>query len=58
MAKMFKTLRWCANAILCVGLIGVVNESDTFIPNFIGLGCFIILIIINKDKANGHERAN
>jgi len=46
-----KTLKTIINFLLCVGLLLVFNESETFIPNLVGLACFFGLIALNKDKA-------
>lgn len=50
MTKALNILRWLANAILMVGLFGIFNEGDSFLPNLVGLGCFALLILINKNK--------
>ena len=51
---MAKTLqhyaKWVVNIILGLGCWLIVNESDTFVPNFIGLACAALLIVINRDK--------
>lgn len=43
-------IRWCANVILGFGSLLALNESETFIPNFIGVACFYALILINRRK--------
>lgn len=50
MAKTKSILKWCANIILIIGVFGVFNDSSSFVPNFIGLGCFLMLLIINKNQ--------
>jgi len=42
-----KTLRLIINIILGFGCFLVFNDSESFIPNFIGLACFALLIAIN-----------
>ena len=39
-----KTLSIFIDILLCAGLFLVFNESETFIPNLIGLECFFALI--------------
>ena len=39
---------------LCVGVVLVFNESDTFLPNLIGLACLAALVWLN---ANNKEEA-
>lgn len=51
-----KTLRLIINIILgIIGLFLVFNESDTFTPNFVGLGCFALLIYINRKEVQEQE---
>lgn len=50
MEKTRNALRWCANIILGLGCWLIVNESDTFVPNLVGLACAALLIVINKDN--------
>lgn len=50
MEKTLETLRWCANIILGLGCWLIVNEGESFIPNFIGLACAALLVVINKNK--------
>ena len=42
------------NLALCVGVVLVFNESDTFLPNLIGLACLAALVWLN---ANDKEEA-
>ena len=42
-----KTFRTIINVILALGCFMVFNESNTFTPNFIGLACFVGLILFN-----------
>lgn len=46
-----KTLKTIISIILAIGIFGVFNESESFAPNFVGLACFVGLILLNKDKA-------
>ena len=46
-----KTIKAIINFLLCVGVLLIFNESDTFLPNSVGLACFVGLIVLNKDKA-------
>ena len=55
MTKTLHHIRWVANVLLGLGCFLVLNESDSFVPNFIGLACYILLIIINRDN---DERTN
>ena len=50
MSKAINFLRTAINIVLCLGLFLVLNEGESFTPNFIGLGCFIALIILNRKK--------
>lgn len=50
MAKTLEILRKVANVPLCIGVFAVFNESDTFVPNFIGLACAALLVIINRER--------
>lgn len=50
MAKTLHFAKWVVNIILGLGCWLIVNESDTFVPNFIGLACAALLIVINRDK--------
>lgn len=46
-----KTLRLIASIILTMaGFMLTANESGDFTYNFIGLGCFALLVAINIDK--------
>lgn len=49
--KHFKSI---INLALCVGVVLVFNESDTFLPNLIGLACLALLVGLN---ANDKEEA-
>lgn len=42
-----KIIRLVINIILAMGCFMVLNESDSFTPNIIGLACFALLIAIN-----------
>lgn len=46
-----KTIKLILSIILALGGMLVFNESDTFTPNFIGLVCLALLVVINADKA-------
>lgn len=51
--KAFKSL---INLALCVGVVLVFNESDTFLPNLIGLACLAALVWLNaNDKVEATE---
>ena len=47
MKKTFKTI---INIALGFGTLLVFNESDTFMPNFIGFACLALLLAINIDE--------
>lgn len=49
-----KTFKAILNLALCVGVVLVFNESDTFLPNLIGLTCLAALVWLN---ANENEEA-
>lgn len=55
--KTLRILRFMANVILAAGCLLVFNESDTFVPNFIGLACGVLLIVINP-HGDAWMRAN
>lgn len=44
-----KTLSIIIDIILCIGLVLVFNESDTFVPNLIALACFALLIYKHRN---------
>lgn len=44
-----KTLSTIIDIILCIGLVLVFNESDTFAPNLIALACFALLIYKHRN---------
>lgn len=46
-----KTIKQIVTFLLCMGVLLVFNESKTFVPNLIGVACFVGLIALNKDKA-------
>lgn len=41
-------LRICASCVLFLGCVGMFNESETFIPNLVGLACAALLTVINR----------
>lgn len=43
-------LKLIAMAVIALPLLLILNESDTFVPNFIGLGYAIFLMLIAKRK--------
>lgn len=45
-----KTLRIILSIILALGGMLIFNESNSFTPNFIGLACLALLVVINADK--------
>ena len=47
MKKTFKTI---INIALGFGTLLVFNESTSITPNFIGIACFALLIVVNCDK--------
>ena len=49
--KHFKSL---LNLALCVGVVMVFNESETFLPTLVGLACLAALVWLN---ANDKEEA-
>ncbi len=55
--KTLRIVRFIVNVILAAGTLLVFNESDTFVPNFIGLACGALLIVINP-KGDAWMRAN
>lgn len=46
--KLFRNVRLAVNILLGCGCFLVFNDSKTFIPNLIGLACFVVLIAINS----------
>ena len=52
-----RTLRLIFNILLGIGCFLVFNDSETFIPNLVGLACFALLIIINP-KGDAWLRSN
>lgn len=56
MTKALLILKGVANLLLSIGLFGVFNENpDNFVPNFVGLACFILLIVINRKNNYGRD---
>lgn len=53
MAKIKHILKLTANIILGLGCWLATNESDSLLPNAIGVLCIGLLIIINRN--NGEE---
>mgnify|MGYP006992115762 CR=1 FL=1 len=45
-----KAIKLIVSIILAFGGMLVFNESDTFTPNFIGLACLALLVVVNIDK--------
>lgn len=45
-----KTLRIIFSIILALFGMMIFNEGDSFTPNFIGLACLALLVVINADK--------
>ncbi len=41
-------LRICVSCVLFLGCVGMFNESETFIPNLVGLACAALLTVINR----------
>lgn len=51
MATLQHYAKWVINIILGIGCFLVFNENEYDItPNFIGLACAALLIVINRDK--------
>ena len=48
--KTYKIIRLVINIILAMGCFMVLNESDSFTPNFVGLACFVVLLYINRNN--------
>ena len=47
-----KTLSLLIDIVLILGLFLALNESSTFVPNFIGLACFVALIYKHRNDVN------
>lgn len=45
--KLFRNVRLAVNILLLCGCFLVFNDSETFVPNLIGLACFALLIVLN-----------
>jgi hypothetical protein len=45
-----KTLRIIMSILLAIGGMLVFNESNSITPNFIGILCLALLVVINIDK--------
>lgn len=45
-----KTLRIILSIILALFGMMIFNEGNSFTPNFIGLACLALLVVINADK--------
>ena len=45
-----RTFKLILNLILAIGCFMVLNESDSFTPNFVGLACFVALLYINRNN--------
>ena len=43
------------NLALCVGVVLVFNESDTFLPNLVGLACLAALVWLNANESENEE---
>ena len=57
MDKTLEKLRLTASVLLgFIGIPLVFNESNTFVPNFIGLACYALLIVINRNKYVGENQ--
>lgn len=44
-----RTLSIIIDIVLAIGLFGIFNESASFIPNFVGVACFIALIYKHRN---------
>ena len=45
-----KTIKIILTIIFALGGLMVFNESESFTPNFIGLACLALLVVVNIDK--------
>lgn len=45
-----KTLRIIISIILALFGMMIFNEGESFTPNFIGLACLALLVVINADR--------
>lgn len=45
-----RTLRTILSIVLALGGMLIFNESDTLMPNFIGLACLALLVAVNIDE--------
>lgn len=45
-----KILKRIANIVLGIGVMGVLSEGESLLPNLIGLVCFALLIALNKNN--------
>ena len=52
LTKIAQIAKIVVTAILIIGLFGVFNESHTFMPNFVGLGCFAGLIYLYRNHGD------
>lgn len=50
MTKALQAAKWVVNIILGLGCWLVVNESESFTPNLVGLACAALLIVINRER--------
>lgn len=44
-----KAISILIDVILCLGLFLVFNESESLTPNFVGLACFVALLIKHRN---------
>ncbi len=50
-----RTLRTILSIVLALGGMLIFNESDTLMPNFIGLACLALLVAVNIDEDTLHK---
>ena len=50
-----RTSRTILSIVLALGGMLIFNESDTFMPNFIGLACLALLVAVNIDEDTLHK---
>ena len=46
--KIIAFAKWGLNITLGIGSLLTLNDSGNFVPNIIGIGCFALLIWLNK----------
>ena len=46
-----KALKTIATIVLGIGALAIFNESESYLPNLVGIACFCLALYINRDKA-------